>query len=46
MVPMYKLGSFNPVEGVPADVTLSVFFIVLMGFAVVTAYTLMKSFER
>lgn len=43
---MYKLGSFNPTEGVSPSVTLSVFFIVLTGVAVLTAFTLMKSFEK
>ncbi|MEC4682809.1 MAG: hypothetical protein VST70_03895 [Nitrospirota bacterium] len=43
---MYKLGSFNPNDGIPASVTLSVVFIVLTGVALLTAFTIMKTFEK
>lgn len=43
---MYKFGSFNPNEGIPASVTLSVVFIVLTGAAILVAYTILKTFER
>jgi hypothetical protein len=43
---IYKMGSFNPNEGIPASVTLSVVFIVLTGVALLTAFTIMKTFEK
>jgi hypothetical protein len=43
---MYKMGSFNPNDGIPTSVTLSVIFIVLTGVALLTAFTILKTFEK
>lgn len=43
---IYKMGSFNPTDANYANMTLFVVFVVLTGVALVTAFTIMKTFER
>ncbi len=42
----YKMGSFNPTDANYANMTLFVVFVVLTGVALLTAFTIMKTFER
>ena len=42
----YKMGSFNPTDANYANMTLTVVFIVLTGAALLTAFTIMKTFEK
>jgi hypothetical protein len=42
----YKMGSFNPTDANYANLTLFVVFVVLTGVALLTAFTIMKTFER
>ncbi len=43
---IYKFGSFNPTDANYANMTLIVVFVILTGAALLTAFTIMKTFER
>ena len=43
---IYKMGSFNPTDANYANMTLIVVFVILTGAALLTAFTIMKTFER